>query len=161
MNIQKDVYEWLKMAGIEYQDTFEQRKLGLDLVEEEKEELVLAVLVKDKQGIIDACVDLFWVVTNNLIFNNISLEEFEEYAQKVSYSNWSKFCISEDDANATVKAYMEGTHPAKPGHQIECYWKQVGKLYVIYRTVDNKIMKSIYYETPQQVNYNNKEDENS
>lgn len=155
MNIQKDVYEWLKVAGIEYQDTFQQRKLGLHLIEEENAELVRAVVIDDKQEIIDACVDLFWVVTNNLVFNNISLEEFEEYAQKVSYSNWSKFCISEEDAINTVKAYAEGTHPDKPGHQIECYWKQVGKLYVIYRTEDNKIMKSIFYETPQQVNYEN------
>lgn len=154
MNIQKDVYEWLEVAGIEYQGAFEQRKLGLDLVEEEKEELANAILFGDKQEILDACVDLFWVVTNNLVFNGITLEEFEEYAQKVSYSNWSKFCISEEDAINTVKAYAEGTHPDKPGHQIECYWKQVGKLYVIYRTEDNKIMKSIFYETPQQVNYN-------
>jgi hypothetical protein len=50
----------------------------------------------------------------------------------------SKACISEEEAKATVEFYKQ-----KDG--TECYYRQEGHLWLIYRTVDNKTLKSVNY----------------
>lgn len=146
----KDIFDWLQTGGIKYENTPEQKNLGLDILKEEYEELIRGLIKEDKNEILDGAVDEIWVIVNNLIFNGISYEEFMEYFQKVSMSNWSKYCTTQDVAEETVKAYQDGTHPSKPGVKIECYWEQVGNVYVIKRN-DGKILKSLYYTSVENV----------
>jgi hypothetical protein len=61
----------------------------------------------------------------------------EEAFNRVHVSNMSKFCKTEQEAIDTVASYKEkGT---------DTYYNQVNELYVVYRTLDNKVLKSINY----------------
>ena len=84
----KDVYEWLETAG---QVPSEKKvDLAISLIEEELQELKDAWEKGDRVGLLDAVVDLYWVVTNVPYFAAEPLEELEKYREKVSISNWSK-----------------------------------------------------------------------
>ena len=146
----KDIFDWLQTGGIKYENTPEQKNLGLDILKEEYEELVEGLIKEDRNEILDGSVDEIWMICNNLIFNGISYEEFMEYFQKVSMSNWSKYCTTQEVAEETVLAYQSGDHWDKPGIKIECYWEQVGNVYVIKRN-DGKILKSLYYTSVENV----------
>jgi len=93
----EDVFKWLDVAGIQKEDTLQQRALGLSILDEEFKELWQGLVTGDKKEIMDGGVDFIWVFANNLRFHGISLEEFLEYARKVSESNWSKFCTSVEE----------------------------------------------------------------
>lgn len=140
----KDIFDWLQTGGIKFENTPEQKNLGLNILKEEYEELVEGLIREDRNEILDGSVDEIWMIVNNLIFNGISYEEFMEYFQKVSMSNWSKYCTTQEAAEETVRSYMEGTHPNKMGQKIECYWECVKGIYVIKR-MDGKILKSLYF----------------
>jgi len=146
----KDIFDWLQTGGIKFENTPEQKNLGLNILKEEYEELVEGLIKEDRNEILDGSVDEIWMICNNLIFNGISYEEFMEYFQKVSMSNWSKYCTTQEVAEETVLAYSEGLHWDKPGIKIECYWEQVGNVYVIKRN-DGKILKSLYYTSVENV----------
>ena len=53
----------------------------------------------------------------------------------------SKSCETIEEAEETVKVRSE-----EKGH--DCHWKQVGDRYVVYRSSDRKVMKSINYFAP-------------
>lgn len=146
----KDIFDWLQTGGIKYENTPEQKNLGLDILKEEYEELVEGLIKEDRNEILDGAVDEIWMIVNNLIFNGITYEEFMEYFQKVSMSNWSKYCTTQEVAEETVSAYQNAVHWDKPGIKIECYWEQVGNVYVIKRN-DGKILKSLYYTSVENV----------
>lgn len=140
----KNIFDWLETGGIKYENTPAQKILGLRILKEEYDELVEGLITENREEILDGAVDEIWMISNCLVFNGISYDEFMEYFQKVAMSNWSKFCATQEIAEETVKAYAEGTHFDKPGIKIECYWEQVGNVYVIKRN-DGKILKSIFY----------------
>ena len=53
----------------------------------------------------------------------------------------SKSCATKEEAEETVRVSAEEKdHP--------CHWEQVGDRYVVYRSSDNKVMKSINYFKP-------------
>lgn len=142
-----NIFCWLEAAEIRFRDTQEQKNLGLDLLAEEYCELIKGIENNDKEGIKDGACDLIWIIVNNLLFNDITLEEFKQYFDKVSQSNWSKFCNSEKEAFDTVKAYQTGTHWDKPNEIIECYSIQIDKnLWGVFRN-DGKILKSLNYKS--------------
>lgn len=141
----KDIYEWLETAG---QVSSEKKvDLAINLIEEELQELKDAWAKGDIIGVLDAVVDLYWVVTNVPYFAGESLEEVQSYVNKVSISNWSKFCTSQDMAEVTVDLYKKGEHPDKLGQKIDCYYERVGQFWIVKRT-DGKILKSIYWISP-------------
>ncbi len=147
MNLIKDVYQWLETAG---QKPSENKvELSFDLIEEEFKELRDAWKKGNKVEFLDAIVDLYWVITNASFFAGEPIESVEDYAQKVSMSNWSKFCGSKTIADLTVIAYQEGTHPSKLGEKIDCYAEQVRDLWVVKRK-DGKILKGLNYREPNQ-----------
>lgn len=141
----EDVFKWLDVAGIQCEDSLSQRALGLSILDEEFKELWQGLVTGDKKEIMDGGTDFLWVFANNLRFHGISLEEFLEYAKKVSESNWSKFCSTLEEAQETIDAYQEGRHPNKPGECINCYFTKVGDKFVVYRH-DGKVMKSINFK---------------
>lgn len=147
MNILQDVYQWLETAG---QKPSEQKvDLAIKLIEEELEELKDAWVKGNRVEFLDAVVDLYWVVTNASYFAGEPLESVQEYVEKVSLSNWSKFCTSKTVADLTVIAYQEGNHPSKLGEKIDCYAEQVREVWVVKRR-DGKILKGLNYREPNQ-----------
>ncbi len=93
----------------------------------------------------DACADLR-VVLGNLIHFAGTNEQYEKDFNDVMDSNFSKFCTSEEEADDTIVAYARGEHPNKMGEKIQCYMQKVGEYWVIKRTDDNKILKSINFK---------------
>ena len=61
--------------------------------------------------------------------------------QEVQASNLSKTCQSQEEARLTVeKRSKEQGEP--------CHWEEVSDMYIVYRTRDRKVMKSINYFRP-------------
>ena len=61
--------------------------------------------------------------------------------QEVQGSNMSKSCSTEEEALETVT--LRSKEQAEP-----CHHEKVGDRYVVYRTRDRKVMKSINYYRP-------------
>lgn len=140
----ENIYDWLETAG----QVPSERKvdLAIGLIEEELSELKEAWNNGDRVGFLDAVVDLYWVVTNAPFFAGESLKEVNSYVERVSISNWSKFCKNEQEAIDTVNAYMSGTHPDKLGQEVRCYYERSpGNMWWIVKREDGKILKSINY----------------
>ena len=139
----KRVYQWLSLAGLS--PTENKQSLVHDLIEEERLELLDAQKNNNREEMLDAYVDLFWVVTNGLFFDGFTLEQFENHCKKVESQNFSKFCKTEEEALQTIELYKNGKHPNKIGDFIDCYYIKVGDFYPIFRKNDNKLLKSMYY----------------
>lgn len=138
------VFSWLRTSGKTPNEA--DRVLSIDLIEEEYEELLENDSNNNRQGILDDCIDLFWVIGNLLYFEGFTQEEIENHIEKVRAQNWSKFDKTEEDANKTVEMYGNGTHPNKLGSIIKTYWDKVGEYYIIKKVGDNKILKSHTYK---------------
>ena len=95
----------------------------------------------------DACADMRVVMGNLIHFAGIQ-EQFEKDFNEVMDSNFSKFCETEEEADKSVEAYANGTHPNKMGDVIECYHEKVGNYWIIKRKSDNKVLKSIGFREP-------------
>lgn len=143
MNIINDVYNWLQTSGNKHGDTTK-LLLSLNLIDEELNELKEAIHANNRNEIQDACLDIFWTTLNCAFFYGLTMEEVQSYVNKVSISNWSKFCTSQDMAEVTVDLYKKGEHPDKLGQKIDCYYERVGPFWIVKRT-DGKILKSLKY----------------
>lgn len=145
-DIIEDIYNWLHTAGVDS----DVRKFPLvkSLVLEELKELEEAVASNNKKEQMDAIVDLVWVSLNAVNFLGITLSEIKEQFEKVSYSNWTKFCTSSEEATQTSLLYSRGQHPSKPGEKIPCYVEEYNNYWIVRRTSDGKIMKSINFQEP-------------
>lgn len=141
-NINK-VYQWLSLGGM--LPTINKQTLVHDLIEEERLELLEAQKKGDRKQMLDAYTDLFWVITNGLYYDDFTVEEFMAHANKVESQNFSKYCKTEKEAIETIEAYREGTHPNKMGEMIEATYRKNGDYYIILRSSDFKILKSINY----------------
>jgi predicted HAD superfamily Cof-like phosphohydrolase len=93
----------------------------------------------------DACSDLRVVLGNLIHFAGLN-QQYEQDFNDVMDSNFSKFCTTEKEANETVSAYLNGTHPNKKGETIECYHEKVDNYWIVKRKEDGKILKSIYFK---------------
>ena len=65
----------------------------------------------------------------------------EKVYQEVQASNMSKSCETKEEAEETVRVRSE-----EKGHK--CHWEKVGDRYIVYRSRDHKVMKSINYYPP-------------
>lgn len=143
-----DVHNWLDATGKEPSKVGV--NLALELIQEELEELKQAAEQNSNEEILDAVVDLHWVLQNLLFFRGISARQFERFAGFVSESNWSKLCSTKEEAEQTVRLYKEGIHPDKMGQKIETKIIETNGLWVVMRE-DGKIMKSHLYKTVNQL----------
>lgn len=112
-------------------------KLRVALLAEELKELEVAILEKDIVEVADALCDIQYVLSGAILEFGLG-EKFNELFEEVQRSNMSKACNSEDEAIATIEHFRK-----KDG--TECYYKMEGSKWLVYRTVDNKTMKSINY----------------
>lgn len=112
-------------------------KLRVALLAEEVKELEVAILEKDIVGIADALCDIQYVLSGAILEFGLA-DKFKALFEEVQRSNMSKACDSEEVAKATVQHYKE-----KDG--TECYYRQEGNKWLVYRKSDNKTIKSVNY----------------
>lgn len=112
-------------------------KLRVALIAEELKELEVAILEKDVVGVADALCDIQYVLSGAILEFGMG-DKFKALFEEVQRSNMSKACQTEQEAIATVEHFKK-----KDG--TECYYKMEDGKWLVYRTADNKTMKSIQY----------------
>ena len=143
----ENIYKWLEIGENEFGDT-SKLPLAISLVEEELQELKDGIKNKDRKEVINAIVDLWWVLCNVSLFSSVTVDELQKEFDKVEKSNFSKYCKTFEEAQETVNAYANGTHPNKLGEIIETYivsTKYTEYPFVVKRK-DEKVLKSINFK---------------
>lgn len=115
----------------------ERCKLRLSLLSEELKELEEAVKEGNITAVADAFCDLQYVLSGAVLEFGLGAK-FKELFDEVQRSNMSKACKTKAEAEATVKYFEEERHT-------ECYYREENGKYLVYRSADNKTMKSINY----------------
>ena len=112
-----------------------------DFIQEELDEYKEACEKGDIVGILDALCDITYVsLGNGALLHGLKGKVWKAYAE-VQASNMSKSCETQEIAEKTVKVRSE-----EKGHP--CHYEKVGDRYVVYRSSDRKVMKSINYFAP-------------
>lgn len=112
-------------------------RLRVELLAEELRELEEAIKEKDIVGVADALCDLQYVLSGAVLEFGLG-EKFKALFEEVQRSNMSKACNSEQEARDTVEFY-------RTRDNTECYYKQEGDRWLVYRKADNKTIKSVGY----------------
>lgn len=112
-------------------------KLRVSLIQEELNELSEAIENKDIVEVADALCDIQYVLAGAILEFGLQ-EKFAQLFEEVQRSNMSKACKTQEEAEATMKYYLE-----KDG--TESYYKEVDGLFLVYRKSDDKTLKSINY----------------
>lgn len=112
-------------------------KLRVELISEELKELEAAIKEKDIVEIADALCDIQYVLAGAILEFGLA-DKFKALFDEVQRSNMSKACTSEEEAKRTVQFYID-----KDGTQ--CYYRKEGDKWLVYRTTDNKTIKSVGY----------------
>ena len=113
----------------------------IDFVKEELEEYEQACKNGDIVEILDALCDIAYVsLGNGTMLHGLKDKIWPAY-QEVQASNLSKACQSEEEARLTVEKRSKEQGEA-------CHWEEVSDMYIVYRTRDRKVMKSINYFRP-------------
>jgi predicted HAD superfamily Cof-like phosphohydrolase len=111
--------------------------LRVDLLQEELDELKEAIENNDLVEVADGLGDLMVILAGSILEFGFG-EKFNQIFENIHNSNMSKACASEQDAIDTVDFYN------KKDGTIAHYVKD-GEKWLVYRTDDNKILKSINY----------------
>ena len=112
-----------------------------DFIQEELEEYREACERGDIVEVLDALCDIAYVsLGNGTMLHGVKDKIWPAY-QEVQASNMSKACKNEAIAKATVtqRTIEQGE---------ECHYEEVGDYYVVYRSRDRKVMKSLDYFKP-------------
>ena len=116
-------------------------KFVYDFVLEELEEYKEACEKGDIVEILDALCDIAYVsLGNGTMLHGLKDKIWPAY-QEVQASNMSKACKTQEEAEKTVKVRSQEQNEP-------CHWEQVGDMYIVYRTRDRKVMKSLTYFRP-------------
>ena len=137
-----------------YEPTIPKKKEWMfvyDFIQEELEEYKEACEKGDIVGILDALCDITYVsLGNGTMLHGLKGQIWKAY-QEVQASNMSKSCATEAEAENTVTVRSK-----EKGH--ECHWELIGDRYVVYRSSDKKVMKSINYFAPNLKQFLDKKD---
>ncbi len=112
-------------------------KLRVSLIQEELDELSQAIKDKDIVEVADALCDIQYVLSGAVLEFGLG-DKFVELFNEVQRSNMSKACKSEEEAIATLDHYK-----AKDG--TEGYYREENGKWLVFRSGDNKTLKSINY----------------
>lgn len=116
----------------------EQRcQLRVALLQEELNELSEAIKDNNIVEIADALCDLQYVLSGAVLEFGLG-EKFVELFNEVQRSNMSKACNSIQESIETISHYKK-----KDG--TESGYKQKGDKWIVYRTSDEKVLKSVNY----------------
>lgn len=111
--------------------------LRVSLLAEELHELKQAIEDNNLVEIADALCDLQYVLSGAILEFGLA-DKFKALFDEVHRSNMSKACKSAEEAHDTIQHYRKN-------HQCDAYHKEEESLYLVYRTNDNKTLKSINY----------------
>ncbi len=111
--------------------------LRVSLIAEELQELRDAIKDKDLVEIADALCDIQYVLSGAVLEFGLG-DKFRALFDEVQRSNMSKTCKTEAEAIATMEHYK-----AKDG--VDSYYKKSGEHYLVYRSSDEKTLKSVNY----------------
>jgi hypothetical protein len=112
-----------------------------DFILEELEEYKEACEKGDIVGILDALCDITYVsLGNGTMLHGLKGKIWEAYAE-VQASNMSKACKTEEEAIETCKSECERIGEAT-------HFEKVKEHYIVYRTRDRKVLKSINHFKP-------------
>ena len=112
-------------------------RLRVALIAEELKELEEAIKDKDITEIADALCDIQYVLSGAILEFGLG-NKFKALFEEVQRSNMSKACNSEKEAIETVAFY-------KSKDNTECYYREEGGKWLVYRKTDNKTIKSVNY----------------
>ena len=137
-----------------YEPTIPEKKEWMfvyDFIQEELAEYKEACEKGDIVEVLDALCDIAYVsLGNGTMLHGLKGHIWKAY-QEVQASNMSKSCVDEAEAELTV------TQRAKEQGE-DCHWEKIRNRYVVYRTRDRKVMKSINYFRPDLNQFFIKED---
>ena len=141
-NYLKDVSEFHKTFGAPILDTpqipsKDRCELRVSLLQEELNELKEAIEKGDVVEVADALADIQYVLSGAVLEFGL-VEKFDSLFDEVQRSNMSKACNSQQEAIETLLHYKK-----KDG--TEGFYKEVDGKWLVYRTPDNKVLKSINY----------------
>ncbi|WP_234111617.1 nucleoside triphosphate pyrophosphohydrolase family protein [Chryseobacterium sp. R2A-55] len=114
----------------------ERCELRVSLLQEELNELRLAIADKDIVEVADALCDLQYVLSGAVLEFGLG-EKFEELFNEVQRSNMSKACSNQKEADETIAFYKE--------KGIEALSEVSGKKINVHRKSDYKVLKNIHY----------------
>ena len=127
-----------------YKPTIGEKKQWMfvyNFILEELEEYKEACEKGDIVGVLDALCDITYVsLGNGTMLHGLKGQIWEAY-QEVQASNMSKSCATIEEAEETIKVRSK-----EKGHP--CHYEKIGDRYVVYRSSDRKVMKSINYFKP-------------
>jgi predicted HAD superfamily Cof-like phosphohydrolase len=112
-------------------------KLRVSLIAEELRELQEAIDNQDLVEVADALCDIQYVLSGAVLEFGLG-DKFVDLFNEVQRSNMSKACSTYEEAEATVNHYAK-----KDGTEAEIV--QDGDKFLVYRTADNKVLKSVKY----------------
>jgi len=115
----------------------ERCELRVSLIAEELDELRQAIADKDMVEIADALCDIQYVLSGAVLEFGLG-DKFKTLFDEVQRSNMSKTCKTMEEAEATMEHY-------KKTKGVDSYVKKAGDVYLVYRTADNKTLKSVEY----------------
>ena len=108
---------------------------------EELEEYKHACETENIVEVLDALCDIAYVsLGNGTMLHGLKDKIWPAYME-VQASNLSKACSTQEEAQATIELRSQEQGEA-------CHYEQVTDKYVVYRTRDRKVMKSINYFKP-------------
>ena len=111
--------------------------LRVNLLQEELDELREAIEGHDIVGIADALCDLQYVLSGAVLEFGLG-EKFAQLFEEVQRSNMSKVCETIEVAEETVSFYRRE-------RETEGYITERDDQYLVYRTSDHKVLKSVKY----------------
>lgn len=132
-------------------------KLSNDLIREEYKEFTDEIFIAGNvdvgvikksfpiENLADHLGDLLWVTVRAMLTYGINPTVA---IRKIYESNMSKLCKTSAEAQLTVDCYADGTHPNKMGVEIETYYEPKDDYYLVKRSSDGKVLKSINFIEP-------------
>ena len=112
-----------------------------DFILEELEEYKEACEKGDIVEVLDALCDIAYVsIGNGTMLHGLKDKIWPAY-QEVQASNMSKACTTEEKAIETIAVRSKEQNE-------DCHWEKVDDMYIVYRTRDRKVMKSLNYFKP-------------
>jgi predicted HAD superfamily Cof-like phosphohydrolase len=121
----------------------ERANLRVSLLAEELKELQQAIEDDDLVEVADALCDLQYVLAGAILEFGLA-DRFKSLFDEVHRSNMSKACKTIDEAEQTIAHYLAKDNT-------EAHYKEMDGLFLVYRTADNKTLKSIAY-SPAAIN---------
>ncbi len=112
-------------------------ELRVNLLQEELNELKQAIIDGDIVEIADALCDLQYVLSGSVLEFGLG-DKFTDLFTEVQRSNMSKACNSVEEALESILHY-------KQKDETEGYYKEINGKCIVYRKLDDKVLKSINY----------------